>query len=61
MWYVLSLVIRLDFDRRVMIYLEWGFDEPPLWAANVGNSWRTTGDIDDNWNLMLANIDTVKQ
>ncbi len=42
-----------------MIYLEWGVDKPALWAAPVGNSWRTTGDISDNWNSMIANIDIV--
>ncbi|CAF1318704.1 unnamed protein product [Rotaria sordida] len=36
---------------------EWGVDTPALWAANVGNSWRTTGDIRDNWDYMMFNID----
>ncbi|CAF1364364.1 unnamed protein product [Rotaria sordida] len=36
---------------------EWGIDSPALWAANVGNSWRTTQDIKDNWKSMLYNID----
>ncbi|CAF1427835.1 unnamed protein product, partial [Rotaria sordida] len=36
---------------------EWGVDKPALWAANVGNSWRTTGDIGDSWKSMLNNID----
>ncbi|CAF0787554.1 unnamed protein product [Adineta steineri] len=36
---------------------EWGIDKPALWAANVGNSWRTTYDIQDNWKSMLMNID----
>jgi hypothetical protein len=26
----------------------------------VGNSWRTTGDIGDNWRSMIGNIDTVR-
>jgi hypothetical protein len=42
-----------------VIYLEWGVDKPALWATPVGNSWRTTGDISDNWNSMIANIDIV--
>ena len=29
---------------------EWGQDDPATWAPAVGNSWRTTGDIGDNWN-----------
>lgn len=28
---------------------EWGVDNPATWAPLVGNSWRTTGDISDNW------------
>jgi hypothetical protein len=35
-------------------------DKPALWAANVGNSWRTTGDIQDNWKSILNNIDIVR-
>jgi alpha-galactosidase len=42
-----------------VIYLEWGVDKPALWATPVGNSWRTTGDISDNWNSMIDNIDIV--
>jgi alpha-galactosidase len=28
---------------------EWGKSQPWLWAADVGNLWRTTGDISDHW------------
>jgi alpha-galactosidase len=28
---------------------EWGSTKPWLWAKNVGNLWRTTGDITDKW------------
>jgi len=28
---------------------EWGSTKPWLWARNVGNLWRTTGDITDKW------------
>ena len=28
---------------------EWGATKPWLWARNVGNLWRTTGDITDKW------------
>jgi alpha-galactosidase len=28
---------------------EWGTAKPWLWAASVGNLWRTTGDITDKW------------
>jgi len=28
---------------------EWGTNKPWLWASDVGNLWRTTGDISDCW------------
>jgi alpha-galactosidase len=28
---------------------EWGDNRPWLWARNIGNLWRTTGDIYDGW------------
>ena len=28
---------------------EWGTNKPWLWAKDIGNLWRTTGDIEDNW------------
>ncbi|XP_065868757.1 alpha-galactosidase 1-like [Euphorbia lathyris] len=36
---------------------EWGDMHPALWGARVGNSWRTTGDISDNWTSMLSIAD----
>lgn len=36
---------------------EWGKQDPWLWAANVGNSWRTTGDISDSWWSMTSRLD----
>jgi alpha-galactosidase len=35
---------------------EWGADNPATWAPDVGNSWRTTGDIRDNFWSMIGNI-----
>jgi alpha-galactosidase len=32
---------------------EWGANAPWDWAQPVGNLWRTTGDIEDNWGSML--------
>jgi alpha-galactosidase len=37
---------------------EWGVNDPATWAGPVGNSWRTTGDISDNW-ASLKNIITA--
>ncbi|GBG88232.1 hypothetical protein CBR_g46799 [Chara braunii] len=28
---------------------EWGLNTPALWGPKVGNSWRTTGDIEPGW------------
>lgn len=36
---------------------EWGWEDPATWAKSVGNSWRTTGDIEDNWKSMTSIID----
>ncbi|GAA2748744.1 hypothetical protein GCM10010440_50330 [Kitasatospora cinereorecta] len=33
---------------------EWGENQPWTWAAGVGNSWRTTGDISDSWSSMIG-------
>ncbi|CAF1464839.1 unnamed protein product [Didymodactylos carnosus] len=53
----------LNATGRQIFYsmCEWGVDQPALWAAAVGNSWRTTGDISDNWNSMISNIDINNQ
>lgn len=36
---------------------EWGDLHPALWGYNVGNSWRTTNDISDNWDSMVSRAD----
>lgn len=33
---------------------EWGTSKPWLWAGDVGNLWRTTGDIQDCWDCKRA-------
>ncbi|KAM0861092.1 hypothetical protein ACQ4PT_046108 [Festuca glaucescens] len=39
--------------RKIFYSLcEWGQDDPALWAGKVGNSWRTTDDIEDTWKSM---------
>ena len=32
---------------------EGGIDNAATWAPKVGNSWRTTGDIGDNWKMYI--------
>ena len=36
---------------------EWGVNDVATWGKDVGNSWRTTGDITDSWNSMIKIID----
>ncbi|XP_024524076.1 alpha-galactosidase-like [Selaginella moellendorffii] len=40
---------------------EWGQENPATWAADVGNSWRTTGDISDDWSTMMSRADENNQ
>src|SRR5256884_6112126 len=41
---------------RPIVYsiVEWGQNQPWNWAPNVGNLWRTTGDISDSWTSMIG-------
>jgi alpha-galactosidase len=36
---------------------EWGVEDPATWAAPVGNSWRTTQDIEPTWESMTRIAD----
>ncbi|XP_038972842.1 alpha-galactosidase 1 [Phoenix dactylifera] len=36
---------------------EWGDMHPALWGAKLGNSWRTTSDINDSWESMVSRAD----
>jgi alpha-galactosidase len=36
---------------------EWGVQDPATWAPSVGNSWRTTGDINPSWNSWTKILD----
>ncbi|XP_075670612.1 alpha-galactosidase 3 isoform X1 [Castanea sativa] len=49
----------LNATGRTIFYslCEWGEDDPALWAGRVGNSWRTTGDINDSWASMTTIAD----
>ena len=41
----------LDQTGRPIVFslCEWGTAKPWLWANGIGNLWRTTGDINDQW------------
>ncbi|XP_057759652.1 alpha-galactosidase-like [Arachis stenosperma] len=48
----------LNSGRSIFFSLcEWGLEDPATWAPGVGNSWRTTGDIKDNWDSMTSLAD----
>ena len=41
--------------RKILYSIcEWGVNSPWQWAPQVGNSWRTTGDINDSYGSMLS-------
>lgn len=46
----------LKATGRPILYsiCEWGSNQPWNWAQPIGNSWRTTGDISDNWSSMIG-------
>jgi alpha-galactosidase len=39
---------------------EWGSNKPWLWARDVGNLWRTTGDISDCWDCKKDQLSFVQ-
>jgi alpha-galactosidase len=41
----------LNASGREIVFsmCEWGKSQPWLWAKDIGNLWRTTGDIQDRW------------
>ncbi|KAJ6732074.1 ALPHA-GALACTOSIDASE-LIKE PROTEIN [Salix purpurea] len=47
----------LNSGRPIFFSLcEWGQEDPATWAPDVGNSWRTTGDISDNWDRYIKTM-----
>lgn len=48
----------LESGRQIFFSLcEWGEEDPATWAPSIGNSWRTTGDIEDKWDRMTTIAD----
>ncbi|XP_051136541.1 alpha-galactosidase-like [Andrographis paniculata] len=48
----------LNSGRSIFFSLcEWGQEDPATWAKSIGNSWRTTGDISDDWESMISRAD----
>ncbi|CAD6225534.1 unnamed protein product [Miscanthus lutarioriparius] len=49
----------LNSGRNIFFSIcEWGVGNPATWASGLGNSWRTAGDIKDNWGSMTSNADS---
>ena len=54
---IMSLALNESGRSIFFSMCEWGTDDPAYWAPYVGNSWRTTGDISDNWARMTSRLD----
>ncbi|KAF3335643.1 Alpha-galactosidase 1 [Carex littledalei] len=54
---IMTQALRASGRNIFYSMCEWGNQEPAKWGSGVGNSWRTTGDINDQWSSMLRNID----
>jgi alpha-galactosidase len=50
-WAYTTMRDALNASGRPIVFslCEWGTAKPWLWAKDVGNLWRTTGDISDCW------------
>ncbi|MGH8963522.1 MAG: NPCBM/NEW2 domain-containing protein [Jatrophihabitantaceae bacterium] len=48
----------LKATGRPIVYslCEWGNNDPATWAGDIGNLWRTTGDINDSWGSLKSII-----
>jgi alpha-galactosidase len=46
---LMSQALQATGRPIVFSMCEWGNSSPWLWAKNIGNAWRTTGDIYDAW------------
>jgi alpha-galactosidase len=53
----LTMSRALQATGRPIVFslCEWGNSQPWLWAKNIGNLWRDTGDIYDHWEGKNAN------
>lgn len=51
-----ALAAASQSTGRPIVYsiCEWGENKPWEWASDVGQLWRTTGDISDSWGSMLS-------
>ncbi len=49
--------LRASGRPIVFSLCEWGSNQPWIWAGTVGQLWRTTGDISDDWNSWTHILD----
>ncbi|CAH9056615.1 unnamed protein product [Cuscuta epithymum] len=48
----------LNSGRNIFFSMcEWGQEDVATWGQTAGNSWRTSGDIEDKWESMTSNAD----
>jgi alpha-galactosidase len=54
-----TMAAALTRTGRPIVYsiCEWGQLEPWTWAPDIGNLWRTTGDIGDNWGSLKSIVE----
>ena len=52
-----SEAIRATRRPMLLSICEWGRNRPWEWAGTVGHLWRTSGDIADRWDSVLAILD----
>ncbi|XP_039166982.1 alpha-galactosidase-like isoform X1 [Eucalyptus grandis] len=59
----LRMSYALQRAKRPILFsiCEWGEENPAKWAGQLGNSWRTTGDIKDRWDSVtsIADINNI--
>jgi len=48
-YWIMSQALQKSGRPIVFSLCEWGSTKPWLWAKDIGNLWRTTGDITDKW------------
>jgi alpha-galactosidase len=48
-YWLMSQALAKSSRPIVFSLCEWGSTKPWLWAKDIGNLWRTTGDITDRW------------
>ena len=51
----MSDALKLSGRPIVFALCEWGSTKPWLWARDIGNLWRSTGDITDKWDNQKPN------